>query len=82
MLLNQINMLLRSALFALLLMLGCSVVYAQADNPEEAVEIAKARHGGGKVLGVRRKSRDDGSTYYEVKLLTNGEVSIYKIDSR
>jgi len=71
-----------AVVLAIVLTLMCSNAQAQqAENPEDAARIAQAKHGGGKVLGVRRKSRNDGSAYFEVKLLTNGEVSIYKIDA-
>ena len=53
----------------------------QAETRDQAVEIALSRHGGGKVLGVRKKTRGDGSTYFEVKILTDGEVSIYQIEA-
>ncbi len=73
----------QAAVLAIVLAFGSTSVHAQqAKNPEDAVRIAQAKHGGGKVLGVRRKARNDGSAYFEVKLLTNGEVSIYKIDTR
>lgn len=48
---------------------------------EQAAKAAIRLHGEGKVLGVRKKTRADGSAYFEVKILTNGQVSIYEIDA-
>ncbi|MBX2883201.1 MAG: hypothetical protein KTR32_24830 [Granulosicoccus sp.] len=48
---------------------------------EQAAKKALQRHGEGKVLGVRKKKRADGSAYFEVKILTKGQVSIYEIDA-
>jgi len=68
-----------------LLLLGIpqqSAYAQQAESREQAAQIALDRHGSGKVLGVREKTRDDGSTYFEVKILKDGEVSIYVIGYR
>lgn len=51
-----------------------------ARSPEQAVQIALDRHGDGKVLGVRTRQSDDGRDYFEVKILSNGEVRLYRID--
>ena len=67
-------------LIALLLILGPSAVQAQVESKAAAIESAMEKNGpGGKVIGVKEKS-SDGSDWFEVKILTNGKVRIYKID--
>lgn len=65
----------------LLLPMSVQAQQAGSSTPEQAAKKALSQHGAGKVLGVRKKTRDDGSAYFEVKILTDGQVSIYEIDA-
>jgi len=75
---------LRLSLFTVLLILLCGSVkvHANSDAESKAAAIASAleQNGpGGKVIGVKKKSDDDGSSWFEVKILTDGKVRIFKI---
>ena len=58
-----------------------STVHAQsASTPTAAIAQAMKQNGqSGKVIGVREKGGDNGSGYFEVKILTNGKVRVFKI---
>lgn len=72
---------LRFALLILALLIGTGAAHANADNKAAAIDIAMEQNGpGGKVIGVKEKSGDDGSAWFEIKILTDGKVRIFKID--
>ena len=73
-----------SVLLITLLSLPMANAYAQsASSAEAAMDIALQKNGGnGKVLGVRDKKKSNGRDYYEVKVLQNGKVRIFKIDKK
>ena len=56
--------------------------HAQASSRSQAIEQAMSRAGGrGQVLSVR-EVREGGSSYYDVKILTDGRVRVYRIPAR
>lgn len=56
--------------------------HAQANSRSQAIEQAMSRAGGrGQVLSVR-EIREGGSSYYDVKILTDGRVRVYRIPAR
>ena len=67
---------------ALVLALGAAPVreaHAQAASRSQAIEQAVSRAGGrGQVLSVREVS-EGGASYFEVKILTDGRVRVYRI---
>ena len=67
---------------ALTLTLGLGVapeVHAQAASRSQAIDQAMSRAGGrGQVLSVREIS-EGGASYFEVKILTDGRVRVYRI---
>ncbi len=66
-----------------LLMLVSSVYTSSAmaaSSREEAAAEAMGMHGqAGKVLSIREKN-DQGNDWFEVKILTDGNVSVYRIE--
>lgn len=53
--------------------------HAQAASRSQAIEQAMSRAGGrGQVLGVREVREGDAS-YFDVKILTDGRVRVYRI---
>ncbi len=57
---------------------GRGVLAAQNGGAEQAARSAKRRYGG-KVLSVQRVDAENGTTYYEVKLLSNGTVRVVRM---
>lgn len=68
-----------------LLLLGLALclpahAYAQANSPDAAAQQALSRlSGDGKVLSVREKTNNQGKRYYEVQVISNGNVRIFNI---
>lgn len=56
---------------------------AMADNHQrtraDAVEIAKQKSDGGRVLSVQKKVNKKGVSIYAVKIITNGRVKIFRV---
>lgn len=61
-----------------------SSAHAQSANtPAAAIAQAMEKNGQpGKVIGVREKGGENGAGYFEVKILTNGKVRVFKIPKR
>lgn len=49
-------------------------------SAEEAARRAQSRYGG-KVLSIELRQTPDGKPYYRVKLLSNGDVRVVRIDA-
>lgn len=67
------------------IMAGNSVAQTQLADPagsrSEAAELAKALHGpDARIIGVRERTDADGRQWFEVKLLSNGKVLVYRVD--
>lgn len=69
-----------SALLFFLAVTLSSGALAQANSADAAAQQALARSGGnGKVLSVREKTNAQGQTYYEVQIISNGNVRVFNI---
>lgn len=81
---SRINQSLSGMLLVLIFSLPLStLLHAQTavDSKAAAVDAAKLENGAdGKVIGVKEKSGGNGKVWFEVKILTDGKVRIYKID--
>lgn len=73
----------RALFLALSISMALPAVAQSVATPASAIEQAMAQNGqAGKVIAVREKNSDDGATYFEVKILTNGKVRIFKINKQ
>jgi len=77
----------RPALIGLLCLLPLlslsSSALAQAASADAAAQQAMAQTGNnGKVLSVREKKDSQGNAYFEVKVITDGNVRVVKIAKR
>lgn len=81
---SRINRSLSSMLLLLIVSLAFTtslLAQTAVDSKAAAVDAAKLENGAdGKVIGVKEKSGDNGKIWFEVKILTDGKVRIYKID--
>ena len=67
---------------AALVAVPVQTAHAQAASRSQAIEQAMSRAGGrGQVLSVR-EVREGGSSYFDVKILTDGRVRVYRIPAR
>lgn len=78
--LNTSKIVLALILIGILLAPVAQAIASSARSAEEAISIAVEQNGGkGKVLGVRDKVSESGDPYYEIKIILDGKVRIFRV---